>query len=402
MPSSENHRTAAIIPARGGSKGVPRKNVLPLCGKSLIAWTVCAAREAQLVDRVIVSTDDAEIAQVAERHGASIVWRPADISGDRASSESVLLHALDYMEEQEGYSPDILAFLQCTSPLTLAEDIDGTIAALIDGEADTALAVAPFHYFLWQNEGNDEAVGINHDKRVRLLRQERAPQFRETGAVYVMRTPGFKQARHRFFGKTVLHVVPGERCLEIDEPVDFRVAEVLLREREFHRRLEAMPTRISAIILDFDGVMTDNRVLVLDDGREMVACNRSDGLGLAKLREIGFPVLVLSTETNPVVSARCRKLGLACRQGIACKKDVMMQWLKEVNVAPESAAYVGNDVNDLECLAAAGCSMVVNDAYPAAKANARIVLENPGGRGAVREAVELILKKLEKTDDCHG
>ena len=217
----------AIIPARGGSKGIPRKNVLPLGGQPLLAHTLQQAQQARLVQRVVVSTDDAEIANVAHRYDAEVVWRPAELSGDSASSEAALLHALEHLEATEKYRPDLLAFIQCTSPLTLAADIDGTIQALLDQQADSALAVVPFHYFLWKPAEDGNAAGINHDKRRRLLRQEREPQYLESGAVYVMRVDGFLETKHRFFGKTALHVMPLERRLEIDEPVDLQIAEVL-------------------------------------------------------------------------------------------------------------------------------------------------------------------------------
>ena len=220
----------AIIPARGGSRGIPRKNVRILADKPLIAHTIERALQARLVDRVLVSTDDDEIAAVSEQYGAEIIWRPTDISGDTASSELALLHAIDYLQETEGYRPALVVFLQCTSPLTLPEDIDGTVQSLVEENADSALAVTPFHFFLWRRDKSGDAVGINHDKQVRPLRQERKQQFLETGAVYVMRTQGFKEAKHRFFGKTAMYVMPAERCLEVDEPVDFRIAEALMRE----------------------------------------------------------------------------------------------------------------------------------------------------------------------------
>lgn len=225
--------TIAIIPARGGSKGIPRKNLQPLAGKPLVAHTIEQARAAHTIDRILVSTDDAEIGAVAQHYGAEVLWRPAAISGDTASSEAALLHALDALQQSEGAAPELVAFLQCTSPLTQAADIDGAVHALLAEEADTALAVTPFHYFLWQQDEQGNAVGVNHDKAVRLLRQQRAPQYRETGAVYVMRTAGFRQAKHRFFGKTALYIMPAERCLEIDEPFDLQMAEWLLqRQRE--------------------------------------------------------------------------------------------------------------------------------------------------------------------------
>lgn len=382
--------TLAIIPARGGSKGVPRKNVRDLAGKPLIAWTIENARQARTVDRVVVSTDDPEIGAVAREYGAEVVWRPAELAGDTASSEAALLHALEFLAQSEGYQPDLLVFLQCTSPLTAPEDIDATVQALLEAEADSALAVVPFHYFLWRPGSGSDAEGINHDKRVRLLRQQRSPEFLESGAVYVMRVPGFLAAKHRFFGKTAMHVMPPERRLEIDEPVDFTIAEVLLRERQRQDACAALPDPIGAVVLDFDGVFTDNRVLVFEDGREAVLCHRGDGMGLARLKRLGVPLLVISTEENPVVQARCRKLGIACQQGVADKLAVLRAWLAQQGTDLAHTVYVGNDVNDLDCLRAVGCGVVVGDAHRAVRAVASIHLESPGGQGAIRELCDLI------------
>jgi len=218
----------AIIPARGGSKGIPGKNIQPLAGIPLISHTIGAAEAALLVNRVVVSTDDPDIEEVARKAGADICHRPADISGDMASSEDALLHTLSILANEENYYPDVLVFLQCTSPLTLKEDIEGTIEQFLDKEADTAVSVSPFHYFLWQEDESGEAHGINHDKIKRPLRQERNDQFLENGAIYVMKTEGFLKYKHRFFGKTVMYVMPEERCHEIDDPVDMHIAEAMM------------------------------------------------------------------------------------------------------------------------------------------------------------------------------
>ncbi len=221
----------AIIPARGGSKGLPRKNVLPLVGKPLIAWNIEAALGSKFINRVVVSTDDAEIAEIAREHGAAVIERPAALAGDSASSESALLHVLETLEKKERYQPELLVFMQCTSPLTTAPDIDRAIRKLIDENADSCLTAKRFHYFIWREDELGEAQGVNHDKRIRQLRQEREPQYEENGAVYVMKTDGFRCTKHRFFGKTVLAEMPPEHCFEIDEPVDVKIAEMLLAER---------------------------------------------------------------------------------------------------------------------------------------------------------------------------
>jgi len=223
--------TLCIIPARGGSKGIPRKNVRLLAGKPLLAHAIEKAQASRYINRVVVSADDAEIADVARRWGADVVMRPAELATDTASSESALLHALDTLAESEGYQPDVLVFIQCTAPLMTVADVDGTVEALLEKGADSALAVAPFYHFVWREDEKGEAQAVNHDKRVRPMRQQRDPQFWEPGAVYALRVEGFRQARFRFFGKTVMYVMPAEHASEIDEPLDFEMAEMVLRAR---------------------------------------------------------------------------------------------------------------------------------------------------------------------------
>ncbi len=153
---------------------------------------------------------------------------------------------------------------------------------------------------------------------------------------------------------------------------------------------------VEAVVFDFDGVFTDNRVIVFDDGREAVLCNRSDGLAIARLRKTGLPLLVLSTETNPVVSARCVKLGLECAQGIDSKIGYLRAWASRHNLPLSRIAYVGNDTNDLECMGAVGCPVAVADAYPEVLRVAKIVLSTRGGEGALRELTMLIEAVLAK------
>lgn len=385
----------AIIPARGGSKGVPRKNVRPLAGKPLLAHVVEQACRAKSLSRVLVSTDDLEIAQIATQFGAEVVERPAEFSGDTASSEAAVLHALDVLNLRHGEEPEITVMLQCTSPLTTAEDIDGTVGALLSADADTALAVTPFYHFLWRQAADGNAEGINHDKSFRLRRQDMEPQYLETGAVYAMRTSGFRTARHRFFGRTALYVMPPERVQEIDDPLDFAKAEVMIRARDRNALAARLPNRLAAIVLDFDGVFTDNRVLVTEIGEEAVLCDRSDGLGLEMLVRHGVQLLVLSKESNPVVSARCRKLNVECIQSLEDKKSTLFALAMARGYNLKEVIYVGNDQNDVACMMAVGCSVCPSDAHPSAQAAAAIILTNSGGRGAIRELCDLILERLD-------
>ena len=386
-----------IIPARGGSKGIPGKNTAPLCGKPLIVWSIEAALEAETVGRVFVSTDSRAIADVAGRAGAEVIDRPAELASDTASSESALLHALGHLREREAYEAELFVFMQCTSPLTLPEDIDEAVRTAEETGADCVLAVAPSQEnFLWREIGDGRVEAINHDPSFRTRRQDVEPDLVETGALYVLQTAGFLEHKRRFFGKIVQYVLPRERSMQIDEPLDLVIAEALLRERQADRAADRLPHRIGALVLDFDGVFTDNRVIVTEDGREAVLCDRSNGMGLSRLERLGIPILVISTETKPVVEARCRKLGLECVQGVKDKAAQLRDWAAEQDVALSDIVYVGNDVNDVDCLRAVGCGVAVGDAHTEATDAADIQLSSRGGRGAIREIAELILKAMKR------
>jgi 3-deoxy-D-manno-octulosonate 8-phosphate phosphatase (KDO 8-P phosphatase) len=143
--------------------------------------------------------------------------------------------------------------------------------------------------------------------------------------------------------------------------------------------------RVRLAVFDFDGVFTDNRVWVDENGRESLAFSRSDGVGLRRLDEVGVSYLILSTEPNPIVSARATKLNADCVQGVDDKLTVLFERSEASGVRLEEVAYVGNDVNDAECLRAVGCPVVPADAWPEVQTLARWVLARPGGAGCVRE-----------------
>jgi N-acylneuraminate cytidylyltransferase len=389
----KNTEILCVIPARGGSRGIPRKNLEFAGGRPLVAHAIEQARRSALVSRVVVSTDDPEIAEVARSFDGEVVERPAELSGDTASSEAALLHALETLAATE-YRPELLVFLQCTAPLTTADDIDGTIRALLDSGADSAFAAAPSHSFLWRRGSAGDAVAVNHDPRARQRRQDREPEFVEAGSVYVVRVEGFARARHRFFGRTVLHEISREHLLEVDEPIDLDYAQVALMDRYQDMRLALLPARPAALVLDFDGVLTDNLVTVHQDGSESVRCSRGDGMGIERLLRAGVPVVVLSKEKNPVVAARCAKLGVPSVQGLEDKAAALASWLDDQGIDAADTVFLGNDVNDEGCLAAVGCGVVVADAHDAVKRVARIVLHEQGGRGAVRELTDLIEARL--------
>jgi CMP-N,N'-diacetyllegionaminic acid synthase len=220
----------AVIPARGSSKGIPRKNLIPLAGRPLVEHTVAQALAARTVDRVVVSTDDDEIEAVARRLGAEVRRRPEELSGDTSLSESVLLDALDYLESEDSYRPDVLVFLQCTAPVRRAEDIDAAIKALSDAEADSLLSVVRVHRWLWRFAyGTPESVNYNYRQRPR--RQDRPAEFLENGSIYVLKPWVLRECSNRLGGKIALYEMGYWSQFEIDEPDDVRLCEWILRER---------------------------------------------------------------------------------------------------------------------------------------------------------------------------
>ncbi|MEW2291778.1 N-acylneuraminate cytidylyltransferase [Streptomyces sp. NPDC006743] len=469
-------RVLAVIPARGGSKGVPAKNLAPVGGVPLVARAVHACRAARSVTDVVVSTDDPAIAAAAREAGAEVVLRPAAIAGDTATSEAAVLHAMDAHEALHGARVDVVLLVQCTSPFLTREDVDGVARAVAESGADTAVTVAPFHGFLWRDAGEtadaagpagagdpggaatrragvvggtggvagtfgaggtggaaavavaapadgpapapvtapaDQTApaavaggyGVNHDKSFRPRRQDRPQDLLETGAAYAMDAAGFRTHRHRFFGRTELVRTDPARVLEIDDPHDLARARALAPLFDADRPPApgpgpaartpggALPTAedIDAVVLDFDGTQTDDRVLIDSDGREFVSVHRGDGLGIAALRRSGLRMLILSTEQNPVVAARARKLKLPVLHGIDRKDLALKQWCEEQGIAPERVLYVGNDVNDLPCFSLVGWPVAVASAHDAVRGAARAVTTVPGGDGAVREIAGWIL-----------
>ncbi len=153
---------------------------------------------------------------------------------------------------------------------------------------------------------------------------------------------------------------------------------------------------VKALVMDFDGVFTDNRVLVQSDGSESIWCSRSDGMGITLLHREGLPMVVLSSEKDPVCTHRCRKLKLECHHALDDKAAAMQQWLDEKGIAASDTIYIGNDVNDLPCMKLAGMSVAVADAHLSAMTEADLVLENRGGHGALRELADMILASMNE------
>ena len=340
-----------------------------------------------------MSTDDSEIFDEALSLGAEALRRPDALATASASSEAALLHALDELTDSPHDLPSVVALVQCTSPFTTAEDIDSTIELVARGQVDSAFTAAPSHAFLWIGPP-DRASALNHDTATRPMRQDLEPQYAETGGVYAMKTVGLQETQHRFFGRIGFHEVDGSRALEIDDLHDLDRARALAPHADRADRLERVPSNAEALVLDFDGVLTDDRVVTDQNGTESVVCHRGDGMGIELLRSAGIPTFVLSRERNAVVAARCEKLGVGFEQAIDDKATAFAGLIERQGIDPDQVVFVGNDTNDLACIEMAGCGVAVSDAHPSIRAAADILLSKRGGRGAVREICDLILQRL--------
>jgi CMP-N,N'-diacetyllegionaminic acid synthase len=219
-------RVIAIIPARGGSKGLPRKNVRDLARKPLIAWTIEAAFDAGLKGNVYVSTDDDEIAHVASLYGAKVIKRPPVLAMDDSPSEDALIHAVKYLLEN-GEQIDAVVFLQATSPIRADGDIDRAINLFLDSNADSLLSVSPSHVLLWE-ETPDGPAPINYDYCHRPRRQAMKSQFKENGSIYIFKPSILLEGKNRLGGRIVLFKMKEESGLDIDNEADFAQANICL------------------------------------------------------------------------------------------------------------------------------------------------------------------------------
>jgi YrbI family 3-deoxy-D-manno-octulosonate 8-phosphate phosphatase len=400
----------AVIPARGGSKGIPRKNVRPFCGYPLIAWSIAAAMQAETVTRTLVSTDDQEIAAIAAEFGAEVPFlRPAELAEDTTTDLPVFHQALQWLADHERYRPEVVVQLRPTSPIRPYRCVDDAVQVLLDHpDADSVRGLVPAGqnpHKMWRLDPQSgrmipllSVMGISEPYNA--PRQVLPPIYWQTGHIDAIRTATILE-KGSMTGTAIFPLIIDPRyTVDLDTPNDWAKAEWVVSFGGLEcvspgapRR--PMPARIKLVILDFDGVLTDNRVWTDQDGKESVASNRSDSEGLSRLRASGVEALVLSKEVNPVVASRCRKLKLPFLQGIEDKGSALENVLKEHGLSPQQVAYLGNDTNDLPCFQLVGWAVAVADAHLEVKRQADFVLMHNGGQGAVRELCDLILENSE-------
>lgn len=230
----------AIIPARGGSKGVPRKNIKPMAGKPLIAWSIEAARHCSAISRTVVTTEDAEIADISQEWGADVPFlRPPELAADETPGIVPILHALEWLSKYENYQPEWVMVLQATSPLRKSEDVMGAVELMRSG-ANSVVSVceAANHPYLAQQVGEDGTLTpfISVENRD-MRRQAFPPAYVLNGAIYLNKRESVLHDQKFLLPDTHAFIMPPERSIDIDTPWDFYLADLILRNRDKHEVL---------------------------------------------------------------------------------------------------------------------------------------------------------------------
>ena len=402
-----------IIPARGGSKGIKNKNILPIAGKPLVAWSIEQALNCELIDRVVVSTEDKNIAEIAEKYDAEVpFFRPVELATDTCPTESVLIHAVRQLQK-ENYDPEAVMLLQPTSPIRKPGQLQKAIELFRNEKADSLVSVCEEHPFFWKGLTDSRPL-YNYKKRPR--RQDIASSdrwFCENGSIYMTKTDLLLETENRLGGRIVLFQMERSEGFDIDTLDDFLVVEAILgggdenapigksnASADGGKREETIQCRkalnqIQLLVLDVDGVLTDGGVYCSENGEALLKFSRIDGKGIERFLSRNKKVLVLSAENSRIVRKRLEKLNVDFRLGVSDKLAVLREYAAQHHVPLDRTAFIGDDVQDMEVMKAVGFSFCPGDAQPPVRKIAHWICKSKGGDGAVREVIELIPDKGE-------
>lgn len=380
----------AFIPVRGGSKSIPLKNIKEFCGKPLVYWTIKAASETQHIESVYVATDNEHIKQTVLQFKlpkVHIIERSHETATDTASTEAAML------EFASNYNFEHMILIQATSPLLESTDLQEGITKYFSDQVDSLLSVVRQKRFIWSNEG-DFVQPNNYDPLTRPRRQEWEGYLVENGAFYITSRKSLLKSGCRISGNISAYEMPDDTFFEVDEPSDWIIAEKLKEKRISKSSFSAVDfNKINLLVCDVDGVLTDAGMYYSLAGDELKKFNTRDGKGIELLREKGIRVMFLTSENIELVCKRAEKLKVDfLYMGVGDKKAYLEGFFEENNIYDFSkTAYIGDDINDLECIKSAAFSATPADGLPEVKDAARYTCSLAGGQGCVREICELIL-----------
>ncbi len=387
----------ALIPARGGSKSIPQKNILTIAGKPLLYWVCRAVQECPHITAGYVATDDVRIADAVAGFQFSklhTIERAPDTATDTASTESAML---DFAQR---VAFDNLVLIQATSPLLDASDLTRACETFEAGGYDSLLSLVRQKRFTWKEGPNGEAIPTNYDPVTRPRRQDFDGYLVENGALYIMRRGILDEYKCRLGGKMGYVEMSADSYLELDEPEDRQMIEQLLLSREQERGGVAAKMRaIKMVATDIDGVLTDSGMYYSENGDELKKFSTRDGMAFEMLRNAGLLTAIITRENRELNERRAAKLQVdELFQGCLDKVSVMETILERCGVTWEQVAYIGDDYGDVPLLQRVGLGACPSDAMAIVKRNVPLVLDTPGGHGAYREFVERILQVQGKLD----
>lgn len=230
----EDKKILAIIPARGGSKGILRKNITTLAGKPLIAYSIEVAKKSRYINRVVVSTDDNEIARIARIYESEIIMRPKELAKDSSSVMDAVFHVLDTLEKEENYIPDIVILLQPTSPLRSVDDVDNAIELFLNSNGcESVVGVCENTHLYWSFKIERGYLKPIFRQYIGMRRQKLPKLYLPNGAIFISTPHILKRYKSFYCNKTIPYVMPPERSIDIDEKKDLIIAELLMKEMEY-------------------------------------------------------------------------------------------------------------------------------------------------------------------------
>lgn len=380
----------ALIPARGGSKSIPLKNIKKIAGKPLIYWTIEAAINCSKIDKVYLSTDSEKIidtAKMIESKKFEIIGRSPETATDTASTESVMLEFASFHDFEN------LILIQATSPLLTAKELEEAIAIFEGSKADSLLSVVEQQRFIWKKSSDSLVKPLNYDPLNRPRTQNFEGYLVENGAFYITSKKLLQETECRISGNITYYKMPEDTYYEIDEPEDWEIIEkLLLSRKKINQSLGTKLKNIKLLITDVDGVLTDCGMYYSEYGDELKKFNTRDGMGIQLLREYGIKTAIITKENTKIVESRAKKLKVDdVHQGIDNKLIVFEELRKKYNLDYSEVVYVGDDINDIPVLEKTGISFCPNDAIDEVKDVCDYVLSKKGGEGTIREIVELVI-----------
>lgn len=394
----------AFIPVRGGSKSIPLKNIKMIHGRPLVYWTLDAAVQCDKIGKVYVYTDSEKIKECVYQYmemyscDTKLICanRPAETATDTASTESAMIA---FAEECKDFSNMIL--IQATSPLLTTEDLNSGIDLLENENYDSVISVVSQRRFQWKFE-NGNAEPVNYDINNRPRRQEFSGYFVENGAFYINSRKSILRDSCRLSGRIGMLEMNEDSFVEIDEPSDWIMVEELLKKHFPQNKQNPMEQRISKIkmlLTDCDGVLTDAGMYYSETGEELKKFSAKDGMGVKLLHEAGIKFGIITGENSQAVKRRAEKLNAEeCYLGISNKLEILDEICARYQLSYDEIAYIGDDCNDIGVLCTVGFPCSVADGMEEVRQHAVYVTKLPGGYGALREVVELILNTKRKED----